>query len=146
MPGTVAILGRPNVGKSTLFNRLCGLRVALVDPTPGVTRDRRSGRANLGDLAFDVIDTAGLDDAEEGTLEASMQQQTERALSESDVALLVIDARAGITPMDRHFADWLRKSPIPIVLVANKCEGKGAEAGVYESIRMILKPVSCLIG
>lgn len=133
---TVAILGRPNVGKSTLFNRLCGLRVALVDPTPGVTRDRRSGLAKLGDLEFEVIDTAGLDDAEEGTVEASMQQQTERALQAADVVLLMIDARVGLTPMDRYFSDWLRKSPVPIILVANKCEGKAAEAGLYESYEL----------
>lgn len=133
---TVAILGRPNVGKSTLFNRLCGLRVALVAPTPGVTRDRRSGRAKLGDLEFDVIDTAGLDDAEAGTVEASMQQQTERALSSADVALLLIDAKTGLTPMDRHFSDWLRRSPVPVVLVANKCEGKTAEAGFFEAYEL----------
>ena len=112
---TVAILGRPNVGKSTLFNRLCGLRVALVDPTPGVTRDRRSGLAKLGDLEFDVIDTAGLDDAEAGTMEASMQQQTERALLAADVVLLMIDARIGLTPMDRYFSDWLHKAPVLII-------------------------------
>ena len=133
---TVAILGRPNVGKSTLFNRLCGLRVALVDPTPGVTRDRRSGSAKLGDLEFDVIDTAGLDEAEAGTVEASMQQQTERALLAADVVLLLIDARIGLTPMDRHFSDWLRKSPVPILLIANKCEGKAAEAGLFEAYEL----------
>ena len=133
---TVAILGRPNVGKSTLFNRLCGLRVALVDPTPGVTRDRRSGLAKLGDLEFDVIDTAGLDDAEAGTMEASMQQQTERALSAADVVLLMIDARIGLTPMDRYFSDWLRKAPVPIILVANKCEGKAAAAGLFEAFEL----------
>ena len=133
---TVAILGRPNVGKSTLFNRLCGLRVALVDPTPGVTRDRRAGVAKLGDLRFDVIDTAGLDDAEAGTMEASMQQQTERALSTADVVLLVIDARIGLTPMDQYFSDWLRKAPVPIILIANKCEGKGAMAWLYEAYEL----------
>jgi GTP-binding protein len=133
---SVAILGRPNVGKSTLFNRLCGLRMALVDPSPGVTRDRRSAPANLGDLSFDVIDTAGLDEAEAGTMEASMQQQTERALSGADVVLLMIDAKVGLTPMDRFFSDWLRKSPIPIILVANKCEGKSATAGLYEAYEL----------
>ena len=133
---TVAILGRPDVGKSTLFNRLCGLRVALVDSKPGVTRDRRSGLAKLGDLEFDVIDTAGLDDAEAGTMEASMQQQTERALSAADVVLLMIDARIGLTPMDRYFSDWLRKAPIPIILVANKCESKAATAGLYEAYEL----------
>jgi len=133
---TVAILGRPNVGKSTLFNRLCGQRVALVDPTPGVTRDRRSGLAKLGDLEFDVIDTAGLDDAEAGTMEASMQQQTERAVQAADVVLLMIDARTGLTPMDRHFSDRLRKAPVPVILVANKCEGKAAAAGLYEAYEL----------
>jgi len=133
---TVAILGRPNVGKSTLFNRLCGLRAALVDPTPGVTRDRRVGKASLGDLEFDVIDTAGLDEAAPGTMEASMQQQTERALSGADAVLLMIDARAGLTPMDRHFADRLRRIHLPIILVANKCEGEAAAAGLYEAYEL----------
>jgi len=133
---TVAILGRPNVGKSTLFNRLCGLRVALVDPTPGVTRDRRTGVAKLGDLRFDVIDTAGLDDSEAGTMEASMQQQTERALSAADVVLLMIDARIGLTPMDRYFSDWLRKAPLPIILIANKCEGKAGTVWLYETYEL----------
>ena len=136
MPITVAILGRPNVGKSTLFNRLCGLRIALVDPTPGVTRDRRSGNATLGDLRFEVIDTAGLDDAETGTIEASMQSQTERALADADVGLMLIDARAGVTPMDRHFTDWLRKSSVPIILVANKCEGQATQPGLFEAFEL----------
>jgi len=136
MPITVAILGRPNVGKSTLFNRLCGLRIALVDPTPGVTRDRRSGDAALGDLRFEVIDTAGLDDAETGTVEASMQAQTERALADADVGLMLIDARTGVTPMDRFFTDWLRKSSVPIILVANKCEGKASQSGLFEAFEL----------
>ena len=143
MSATVAILGRPNVGKSTLFNRLCGVRAALVDPAPGVTRDRRVGEATLGDLRFAVIDTAGLDEAAAGTMEAGMQAQTARAVEESDVGLLLIDARAGITPMDRHFADWLRKAPIPIILVANKCEAKVAESGLFESYALGLgEPVA----
>jgi GTP-binding protein len=133
---TVAILGRPNVGKSTLFNRLCGRRAALVDPTPGVTRDRRRGAARLGDLGFDAIDTAGLDEAGSGTLEASMQAQTRRALEEADAALLVIDARAGITPIDRHFAAWVRRSPKPVILVANKCEGAAAESGLLDAFSL----------
>lgn len=140
---TVAILGRPNVGKSTLFNRLCGLRVALVDPTPGVTRDRRSGMAKLGDLEFEIIDTAGLDDAEAGTVEASMQRQTERALADADVVLLMMDARTGLTPMDRYFSDWVRKSTVPIILIANKCEGKEANAGLFEAYELGLgEPVA----
>jgi GTP-binding protein len=140
---TVAILGRPNVGKSTLFNRLCGRRAALVDPTPGVTRDRRRGSARLGDLRFDAIDTAGLEEAESGTLEASMQAQTRRALDEADAALLVIDARAGITPVDRHFAGLVRRSTKPLILVANKCEGGAAEAGLLEAYSLGLgEPVA----
>src|SRR4051794_26733605 len=114
---TVAIVGRPNVGKSTLFNRLVGRRLALVDDTPGVTRDRREGEAHLADLAFRIIDTAGLDE-ESGaeTLEGRIQAQTQQALAEADVALFLIDARAGVTPVDAHFAEWLRRSGKPVVL------------------------------
>jgi len=133
MAFTLAILGRPNVGKSTLFNRLCRLRTALVDSTPGVTRDRRYGDARLGDLGFRLIDTAGLEDAAPGTIEASMREQTDRALDEADAALLVIDARAGVTPIDRHFADWLRRARKPVIVVANKCEGARGEAGMLEA-------------
>ncbi len=133
---TVAIVGRPNVGKSTLFNRLAGQRLALVDDTPGVTRDRREGDAAVGDLRFRVIDTAGLDEAEAGSLGARMQAQTARALEEADLALFVIDARAGLTPLDRHFADWLRRRPTPIVLVANKAEGRSGESGLYEAFAL----------
>src|SRR5215472_16950754 len=106
---TVAIIGRPNVGKSTLFNRLVGQRLALVDDEPGVTRDRREGEAALGDLRFRVIDTAGLDEGAPGTLAARMQEQTAHALADADVALFLIDARAGLTPVDRHFAAALRR-------------------------------------
>jgi len=133
MAFTLAILGRPNVGKSTLFNRLCRLRTALVDAAPGVTRDRRYGDARLGDLGFRLIDTAGLEDAAPGTIEASMREQTDRALDDADAALLVIDARAGVTPIDRHFADWLRGAHKPVILVANKCEGARGEAGMMEA-------------
>lgn len=132
----VAILGRPNVGKSTLFNRLVGKRLALVDETPGVTRDRREGEAAIADLAFTAIDTAGLEDAPEGTLEAAMRRQTEAALAEADVILLLIDARAGVTPMDSHFANWLRKSSRPVILLANKCEGGKADAGLLEAFQL----------
>jgi GTP-binding protein len=133
MPLAVAIVGRPNVGKSTLFNRLAGRRLAIVDDTPGVTRDRREAPGRLGDLDLTLIDTAGFEDATQGTLEARMREQTERALSDADVALFLVDARAGITPLDRHFADWLRGQGCPIVLVVNKAEGGSAAAGVYEA-------------
>ena len=130
---TVAIVGRPNVGKSTLFNRLVGKRLALVSEEPGVTRDRREGEARLRDLTFTVIDTAGLDEAEAASLEARMQAQTQRAVESADLALLLVDARAGLTPLDRHFADWLRRGSTPVVLVANKCEGRDSEAGRMEA-------------
>jgi GTPase len=132
----VAIVGRPNVGKSTLFNRLVGQKLALVDDTPGVTRDRREGDAALGDLRFRVIDTAGLDEADEGSLGARMQEQTIRALADADVALFVVDARDGITPLDRHFAEVLRRGAAPVVLVANKAEGRGGGSGAYEAFAL----------
>ncbi len=133
MTFTLAILGRPNVGKSTLFNRLVGKRLALVAPEPGVTRDRREGKARLYDLEFTAIDTAGLEDAAGDTLEARMRAQSERALAEADLALLLIDARAGLTPPDRHFANLMRRSKTPVILVANKCEGMAGEAGLAEA-------------
>jgi GTPase len=136
MAFTVAIIGRPNVGKSTLFNRLVGRRQALVDDTPGLTRDRREGRANLGGLAFRVIDTAGLEESEDASLQARMQAQTDAALAEADLALLLIDARAGVTPADAHFAAWLRRRDRPTVLVANKCEGKAGTAGLSEAFEL----------
>jgi GTPase len=133
---TAAIIGRPNVGKSTLFNRLVGQRLALVDDLPGVTRDRREGEAHLSDLSFRVIDTAGLDDIQDDSLEARMRQQTERAVVDADVVLFVIDARAGITPLDKHFAAWLRRSKTPVVVVANKAEGRGGAGGIYEAFEL----------
>ena len=136
MSFTVAILGRPNVGKSTLFNRLAGRRLALVDDTPGLTRDRREGEGRIADLGFRVVDTAGLEEAAPTSLSGRMQAQTERALAEADVALLVIDAREGITEADRHFAGWLRRSGKPVVLVANKTEGRTMPPGVGESYRL----------
>lgn len=133
MPFTVAILGRPNVGKSTLFNRLVGRRMALVDDTPGVTRDRRMGEGRIGKLAFTVIDTAGLEDAFDDSLEARMRRQTEQAVAQADALLFMIDARAGVTPLDRHFAGWLRRAKKPVVLIANKCESNAAMAGRGEA-------------
>jgi len=124
MSFTVVIVGRPNVGKSTLFNRLVGRQLALVDDLPGVTRDRREGDGHLADLSFRVIDTAGLEEAAPETLTGRMRTQTERSLEEADLALLVVDAREGITPADRHFARWLRRTGKPVVLVANKAEGR----------------------
>jgi GTP-binding protein len=136
MTFTVAIIGRPNVGKSTLFNRLIGKRLAIVDDRPGVTRDRRYGAARLGDLEFTAIDTAGLEDVRDGSLEARMREQTEQAIAAADVALLVIDARAGLTALDEYFARQLRKSSTPILLIANKSEGHAGQAGAMEAFRL----------
>src|SRR5262245_42407368 len=133
MSFTIAIIGRPNVGKSTLFNRLVGQKLALVDDEPGVTRDRREGQARLGDLEFTVIDTAGLDEGAKGSLTARMQEQTETAISLADALMFVIDARVGLTPTDRAFADFARRANKPVVLVANKAEGKHGELGAMES-------------
>ncbi|MBO0346157.1 ribosome biogenesis GTPase Der [Roseibium limicola] len=133
MGAKVAIIGRPNVGKSTLFNRLVGKRLALVDDTPGVTRDRRPGEARLGDLKFTIVDTAGLEDADDASLEGRMRRQTEEAIAEADVVLFVIDARAGVTPLDAHFASVARKTTTPVVLLANKAEGRAGMPGLYES-------------
>ncbi|MCB1475202.1 MAG: ribosome biogenesis GTPase Der [Rhodobiaceae bacterium] len=129
----IAIVGRPNVGKSTLFNRLVGRKLALVDDRPGVTRDRREGEATIGDLDLLVIDTAGFEEATDDSLEARMRRQTEMAITEADISLFVIDARAGVTPLDRAFASLLRKSGSPVLVVANKAEGNAAEAGIYEA-------------
>ncbi|GIL02268.1 MAG: GTPase Der [Alphaproteobacteria bacterium] len=133
MTFTVAIIGRPNVGKSTLFNRLVGKRLALVDETAGVTRDRREGEARLGALSFRVIDTAGLEEADAETLSGRMRAQTERAIAEADLSLFLIDARAGVVPADRTFADLLRRAGRPVVLVANKVEGSAGEAGYFDA-------------
>ena len=136
MSTTVAIIGRPNVGKSTLFNRLVGKRLALVDDAPGVTRDRREGDAKLGHLEFRIFDTAGLDDAADETLQGRMQAQTLAAIEDADVCLFLIDARAGVTPIDHHFADLVRKSQSPVILVANKCEGKVGTDALYEAFSL----------
>ncbi len=130
---TVAIIGRPNVGKSTLFNRLVGKKLALVDDTPGVTRDRREGEGRLFDLEFKIIDTAGYEDEDPDTLPGRMRQQTERAVADAQVALFLIDGRAGVNPLDEEIARWLRGSATPVVLVVNKAEGKQADDGILES-------------
>src|SRR5215212_10538795 len=136
MSFTLAIVGRPNVGKSTLFNRLVGKRLALVDDRPGVTRDRREGEARLGDLEFRIIDTAGLEEAGEESLIGRMRAQTEAAIADADVILFVIDARVGILPADRPFAELVRRSGKPVVLIANKAEGGAGMAGAYESFSL----------
>lgn len=132
MTATIAILGRPNVGKSTLFNRLVGQKIAIVDDTPGVTRDRREGQGRLADLSFRLFDTAGLDDARKGTLEDRMSLQSEQAAREADAILFVIDARAGVTPTDKEFASRIRKLGKKVILVANKAEARAVVPGIAE--------------
>ena len=129
----LAIVGRPNVGKSTLFNRLVGKKLALVDDRPGVTRDRREGQAKLADLTFTVIDTAGLEEGAEASLIGRMRRQTEAAVEQADAILFMIDARTGLTPDDKYFADLVRRAGKPVVLAANKAEGRAGEAGVLEA-------------
>lgn len=132
----VIIIGRPNVGKSTLFNRLVGKKLALVDDQPGVTRDRRFGDANLLGMPFTIVDTAGWEDLDVETLPGRMRQQTEASLIGADVALFVIDARAGITPLDEEIARYLRSSRVPIVLLANKAEGRAGDPGLYDAFAL----------
>jgi len=140
---TVAIVGRPNVGKSTLFNRLVGRKLALVDDRPGVTRDRREGEASLLGLDFRIIDTAGYEDEDPQTLPGRMRTQTEAAVREADVALFIIDARAGVTPLDEEIARWLRAADTPVVLAANKAEGRAGDAGLYDAFSLGLgEPVA----
>jgi GTP-binding protein len=129
----LAIVGRPNVGKSTLFNRLVGRKLALVDDRPGVTRDRREGEASLLGLDFKVIDTAGYEDEEAETLPGRMRAQTEAAVRGADAALFLVDARVGVTPLDAEIARWLRAETVPVVLAANKAEGRAGEAGLLEA-------------
>ncbi len=133
MSFTLAIVGRPNVGKSTLFNRLVGKRLALVDDQPGVTRDLREGAARLGDLRFTVIDTAGLEEATDESLQGRMRRLTERAVDMADICLFMIDARVGVTPTDEFFAGLLRKRAKHVILAANKAEGRVGESGVLEA-------------
>src|SRR5436853_2166217 len=135
MTFTLAIVGRPNVGKSTLFNRLVGRRLALVDDRPGVTRDRREGQARLGDLSFTVVDTAGFDEAAPGSLTGRMVAQTELAIESADAVLFLIDVRSGLTPIDRVFADIVRRAGKPVIVIANKSEGR-AGAGAVEAYEL----------
>ncbi len=133
---TVAIVGRPNVGKSTLFNRLVGKKLALVDDRPGVTRDRREGDVAFGGLHFRVIDTAGLEEADDDTLTGRMRMQTEAAILAADVVLFVIDARAGVLPADQSFAELTRRAGCPVILIANKAEGGAGMSGAYEAFSL----------
>ena len=133
---TIAIVGRPNVGKSTLFNRLVGKRLALVDDRPGVTRDRREGEAKLVGLTFRVIDTAGFEEDDPETLPGRMRSQTEAAVREADAALFMVDAREGLTPLDEEIGRWLRAESTPVIVVANKAEGRAAESGIFEAFRL----------
>src|SRR5215212_5259647 len=135
MSFTLAIVGRPNVGKSTLFTRLVGKRLALVDDRPGVTRDRREGQARLGDLSFAAVDTAGFDEAAPGSLTSRMVAQTELAIESADAILFLIDVRTGLTPIDRAFADIVRRAGKPVMIIANKAEGR-AGAGAAEAYEL----------
>lgn len=139
----VVIVGRPNVGKSTLFNRLTGTRAALVSDLPGLTRDRRDGEAEFGGVKLKIVDTAGLEEAASGSIADRMRKQSETAIASADLILFVIDARAGITPADEAFARIVRASGRPVVLVANKCEGRIGEEGFYEAFKLGLgEPVA----
>jgi GTP-binding protein len=143
MTTAIVIAGRPNVGKSTLFNRLAGRRLALVDDMPGLTRDRKEAEAVIGPWTVRLIDTAGLEDAAEGSIAARMSEQSRRAIVGGDIVLFMIDARAGVTPADELFAEHVRASGKPVILVANKCEGRASDAGYYEAYKLGLgEPVA----
>lgn len=141
---TVAIIGRPNVGKSTLFNRLTGKKHALVDDTPGVTRDRREGEGRVAGLSFRLIDTAGLEEAEETSLENRMMQQTSYAVDDADVCLFVVDGRSGLTPADTFFANWIRRKDKPVILLVNKCEGHQGYTGFSEAAKLGFKEMAAI--
>jgi GTP-binding protein len=143
MEFSLAIVGRPNVGKSTLFNRMAGKRLALVDDMPGLTRDRKEAMTEVGKFALRLIDTAGLEESDAGSIAHRMREQSERAIADSDMVLFIIDARAGVTPADEIFATLARESGKPLVLAANKCEGRASEAGYYDAFRLGLgEPVA----
>ncbi|MBP1532431.1 MAG: 50S ribosome-binding GTPase, partial [Alphaproteobacteria bacterium] len=140
---TVAIIGRPNVGKSTLFNRLVGKKLALVHDLPGVTRDRKMAEANFRDLRFQVIDTAGYEYSTTDNMESRMWKQTQMAIADADLCLFLFDARAGLQPYDEQFADLVRKTHKPVLLLANKCEGKQQENAIGEAYKLGLgEPVA----
>src|SRR5690349_23098080 len=136
MSALVAIVGRPNVGKSTLFNRLVGRKIAIVDDTPGVTRDRKEAEANIGGRQVRLVDTAGLEEAAPDSLPGRMRASSEAALRQADLALFVVDVRGGLTPADRAFATWLRRQPVPVLVVANKAEGRGGGTGALEAYEL----------
>ncbi len=143
MTASLVIAGRPNVGKSTLFNRLAGKRLALVDDMPGLTRDRKEAEAAIGRHTVRLIDTAGLEEAAEGTISARMSGQSQNAIRAADLVLFMIDARAGLTPADEQFAEQVRAAGKPVIVVANKCEGRASDAGYYEAFKLGLgEPVA----
>ncbi len=144
MAFTISIIGRPNVGKSTIFNRLTGSKHALVDDMPGLTRDRREGDGRIASLEFKLIDTPGLEEAEKGALENRMMLQTQAAVEESDLCMVVVDGRAGMTPADKFFANWVRKKNKPVIVAVNKCEGAHGDEGYKEAMRLGFKHMAAI--